>query len=229
MLRNLLVTTTSLGMVLTTANCGDNRNLPDSRVRPPRMDAKPVDAKPIDAPAATGHLVINEIDYDQAGTDSKSFVEIFNGTGADVPLANFSVVTIKTDNSEGTRFALSTGGATLPAGGYIVVRNAAVTVPNGVLTVAATGDFLANAKFGVALINSSSNTLVDALCYEGSITAAVITGFAAPVSLVEGTATAIKDTNDDVNALARAINGKDTDVASTDWKLSAPSPGAVNP
>src|SRR5262249_14638546 len=39
-------------------------------------------------------LVINEVDYDQAGTDSASFIEIYNGTGADVALDGLAVVLI---------------------------------------------------------------------------------------------------------------------------------------
>ena len=48
---------------------------------------------------------------------------------------------------------------------------------------------------GVALIDTSTQTLVDALSYEGSITMAQIEGFPGPVSLVEGTPTPLSDSN----------------------------------
>ena len=56
---------------------------------------------------------------------------------------------------------------------------------------------------GLAVIDSVTHTVIDALSYEGSITAATIPDFPAPVSLVEGTAlpTAVADSNT-VHALA---------------------------
>jgi hypothetical protein len=39
-----------------------------------------------------GRLVINEVDYDQVGTDLNEFVEIFNGTGRPVELSNLALV-----------------------------------------------------------------------------------------------------------------------------------------
>ncbi len=182
------------------------------------------------------HLVINEIDYNQSGTDANSFIEIYNGTGVAVSLTDLAVVLVNgNNNAEYARFALSDAGASLADGGYLVIGNATVTgaVPGGVLTIDATGDFIQNGNpDGVALINSSSNTLVDALSYGGSITAASITGFSAAVSLVEGTAlsaTIIDPGTDDIHSLVRDPNGSDSDDAATDWKLTATlTPGAAN-
>jgi hypothetical protein len=39
------------------------------------------------APAVT-HLVLNEVDYDNVGADNREFVEVFNGTGSPVDLAD---------------------------------------------------------------------------------------------------------------------------------------------
>jgi hypothetical protein len=50
------------------------------------------------APGGT-HLVINEVDYDNVGTDTQEFVEIFNGTGAGVPLADYAVVLVNGGNN----------------------------------------------------------------------------------------------------------------------------------
>ena len=80
----------------------------------------------------------------------------------------------------------------------------------------------------MALINGS--TLVDAISYEGSITAASITGVGT-VSLVEGTALAasVEDSNTAAKSLARYPNGTDTENASTDWTLrSVVTPGAAS-
>ena len=183
------------------------------------------------------HLVLNEIDYDQSGTDANSFIEVYNGTGVAVSLTDLAVVLVNGyDSTEyAPRFALSDAGASLADGQYLVIGNATVTgaVPGGVLTIDATGDFIQNGDpDGVALIDTSRSTLVDALSYGGSITAANISGFPAAVSLVEGTAlnaTIIDLGTDDIHSLVRDPNGSDTDDASTDWKLTSTlTPGAAN-
>ena len=182
----------------------------------------------------TGGLVINEVDYDQAATDATSFIEIFNGSNASIPLANLAIVLVNGgNNTEYARFALSGAGASLAPGQFLVVANTNVTVPGGAIKFVPTGvantDFMQNgAPDAVALINTSNNTLIDALSYEGSITAATITGFAAAVNLVEGTAFATADTNDNLNSLSRSPNGQDTNNASADWALATPTPGAAN-
>ena len=74
-----------------------------------------------DTPAAA-HLVVNEVDYDNVGTDTQEFVEIFNGTGAGVPLADFAVVLVNGGNNlEYSRTMLAAAGTCLPAGGYLVI------------------------------------------------------------------------------------------------------------
>jgi hypothetical protein len=178
-----------------------------------------------------GSLVINEVDYDQAGTDAATFIEIYNGTGADVSLANLAVAYLNgNNNAEYGRAALAGAGATLASGGYLVVRNATVVVAPGALTVDVTGDFLQNgAPDGLALIDTATLTVIDVLSYEGSMTAAQITGFPATTNLVEGTAFAGVDTNDDVNSLARVPNGGDTNNAVVDWTVTTvKTPGAAN-
>ena len=175
--------------------------------------------------------MINEVDYDQIGVDANSFIEIFNPSCNAIALDNFAVVLVNGGgNAEYARFAFPAA-TSLAAGGYLVIRNNSVTVPLGTVSINASGDFMQNgAPDGVALINTVSNTLVDALSYEGSIAAAVITGFPGPVSLVEGTAFAGADTNNDLNSLARSPNGSDTDNAVTDWILTTTiTPGFANP
>ncbi|MCE9572713.1 MAG: lamin tail domain-containing protein [Deltaproteobacteria bacterium] len=179
-----------------------------------------------------GHLVINEVDYNQTGTDANSYVEIYNASTADIALANYAVVLINGNgNATYATFNLSTAGTTLGAGKYLVIRNATVTVPTGTLTIDTTGDWIQNGSpDGIALIDTSNHTLVDALSYGGSITAAIIAGFPSTVDLVEKTAFAGIDTADDLNSLARTPNGKDSDDASMDWHVtSTKTPGAANP
>jgi large repetitive protein len=180
--------------------------------------------------APVGSLVINELDYDQVGADTGEFIEIYNGglTPADLS----SVVLVMVNGSTSREYARVALSGTLAPGAYAVVANAAVTLPAGMMRFAIANDTLQNgAPDGVALINTASGTMIDALCYEGSMMAATITGVTGTVSLVEGTvlAATMADSNTMPNSLARVPNGTDTDDANTDWRLSAtPTPGAAN-
>jgi vibriolysin len=179
----------------------------------------------------SGNLVINEVEYDEVGTDTAEFVEIYNGTGAAVDLTNYSLQFVNgADNSVYLNVSLASAGS-LAAGQYLVVGNSTVTAAAGALKInfASGNDKIQNgAPDGVALVNGS--TLVDALSYEGSITAAVLSG-PGTKSLVEGTvlATSVADSNTILRSLGRFPNGQDTNNASTDWSArSVVTPGAAN-
>ena len=71
------------------------------------------------------HVVINEVDYDNVGNDTREFVELFNGTGAAVDLGNYAVAFVNgLDGTEYLRVAL--GGNCLAPGQYLVVMDPAV-------------------------------------------------------------------------------------------------------
>ncbi len=169
-------------------------------------------------------LVINEVDYDQVGTDSAEYVEILNPSGADVSLAGLALVLV--NGSTSTDYAtidLSSVGS-LAAGQYFVVAGSGVSVPTSALKLDPlwTQDAIQNGSpDGLALVDTVTHTVIDALSYEGSITAATITGFPMPVSLVEGTplATSVADSNTVNGTLCRYPDGQDTNDANTDWRF----------
>ena len=151
-------------------------------------------------PAENAKLVINEVDYDQVGADGNGFVEIHNTGGAAADLANVDLVAVNGgDGAEYDRVALT---GSLAAGGYLAV---AIELQNG-------------APDGLALLEGT--TLVDALSYEGAITAATIGG--QTYNLVEGTALAatVEDSNTVAGSLIRNPNGKDTNDAASDWAFT---------
>jgi large repetitive protein len=185
------------------------------------------------------HLVINEVDYDQINSDNAEYIEIFNPTGAAISLNNVALVLINGNGNQAYPTATSTidlsSLGSIPAMGYLVIAgaNIAVTAPALKLDPGWTADEIQNGSpDGVALVNTSTNTLIDALSYEGSITLAEVPGIANPISLVEGTvlSNATVDTNTGIGALCRSPNGKDSDSANADWKLCTTlSPGSANP
>jgi hypothetical protein len=81
----------------------------------------------------------------------------------------------------------------------------------------------------VTLIDTAKHEQLDALSYEGAITAATIEGTTS--NLVEGTALAdtVADSNTVEASLIRNPNGKDTDDASADWAFTTTvTRGAAN-
>jgi hypothetical protein len=167
------------------------------------------DEPPPPPPAESPKLVINEVDYDQVGTDANGFVEIHNAGASAADLANVDLVAVNGgDSSEYAREQLT---GTLAAGGHLAVP---IELQNG-------------APDGLALLEGA--TLLDALSYEGAITAATIGG--QTYNLVEGTVlpAAVEDSNTVAGSLIRNPDGKDTNDAAADWAFTTTvTRGAAN-
>lgn len=169
--------------------------------------------------SALGALVINEVDYDQPGTDSGEFIELYNRTGASISLDGIKLMLI---NGNGNAVYLTvdlTG--TLDAGGYLVVGAPGVTVPGGVTKVVeddSNGGFIQNGPDGIALIDATNDLLLDGLAYESDLMNVTLPGLSAPVDMLTD---AGSDTGSD--SLSRSPNGVG------DFAVSAtPTPGAAN-
>lgn len=184
----------------------------------------------VDVIDGTG-LVINEVDYDQVGADSTEFVELFNNTGAAISLANLIVVFVNGNGDvEYDRVDISTA-TSLGAGEYMVIgtTDALALVPGGVPT------FQVNAiqngdPDAIAIFDTSTNTIVDAISYDGSVTMGTIVNAPGTYNFVEGTAAAVGDSNTVTGAMIRSPNGTDTDNAVDDWAFNAiATPGTANP
>jgi cysteine-rich repeat protein len=184
------------------------------------------------------HVVINEVDYDGPGTDVAEFIELHNGTPHAVDLSNMALV-LANGSSGGTEYKRIALAGTLPAAGYLVVCPAGgapgtcasgIAVAPGAMIVnfaAASNNVQNGAPDGIALVDLGQGTLVDAISYEGSVTAAVITGVAT-FNLVEGNVAAVADDGTFTDALARLPNGTDKNDAASDWARRAPTPGGPN-
>ncbi|MEO5624593.1 MAG: lamin tail domain-containing protein [Dokdonella sp.] len=177
-------------------------------------------------------LVINEIDYDNVGPDSTEFVELYNSSANTIDLSSLALVFINgSDGSEYARSSIGVAGM-LDAGQYFVLHSPALSVPMGVphIPFAMPDNNIQNgAPDGVVLIDIASQRVLDALSYEGSINAAVITGFPGTWNLVAGTPFPGLDSNATTLSLIRSPDGTRTGNDAADWKLTSTlTPGAAN-
>jgi hypothetical protein len=181
------------------------------------------------ATPAASNLVISEVDYDMPSTDNAEFIEIYNPSASPVALAGKQLLLI--NGANGAIYATINLSGTIAGHGYLVIAGPNVTVPAPAIKFDPgwTTDKIQNgAPDGIALIDNTSHTLIDALSYEGSMTTINVPGFAAPISLVEGTPATASDTASP-GALCRRGN-QDTNNASADWTLCATAtPGQPNP
>ncbi|PLX80661.1 MAG: hypothetical protein C0615_00515 [Desulfuromonas sp.] len=187
----------------------------------------------VDPTLNAGALVINEVDYRDRGTDDLEFVEIFNvGTTAQA-LAGINLVLV--DGATSTVYNtidLSDGGAitSLAPGGYLVVAGNAgsLDIGAGAQVINLTkSDMISNANAGVALHDTNTDELLDALSYGGSITSVVIgiTSF----NLVEGTPLAVVDDEEDFAFNKTSANPSGfVDISATGLDLSMPDDGEVD-
>lgn len=181
-----------------------------------------------------GKLVINEVDYDNIGIDTKEFIELFNPTGSSVSLAGLAVVLVNGSNGSVYDTVDLSSIDSLGAGEYLVISGPNVDVDAGAeqLDPVWSQDQIQNgAPDGLALVDTVTKTVLDALAYEGEVTAAMIPDFTPPPSLVEGAALpgTVLDSSSAERTLCRTPNGSDTDQAATDWAICAtPTPGAAN-
>lgn len=168
-------------------------------------------------------LVIDEIDYDQIGTDRHEFVEIRNPNPMPVSLAGLALEVRNGANGVllGTT-DLSGAGAELGPGQRLVcgMRNVLTTLPPGVLGVAQ-GPNLPNLDGAVRIVDIHTDppTVIDALCWEGA---------RVRLGLCE-TAPAPEDPNDVADgSLGRCPGAADTNDNSVDFVLQVSTPGVEN-
>ncbi|MBM4291046.1 MAG: amidohydrolase family protein [Deltaproteobacteria bacterium] len=177
----------------------------------------------VQAAASGAGLVINELDYDQPQTDTLEFIELYNASRAPVDL---SAVRLELINGAGAgsvarTIQLGDVGLLLSPGAFLVLANAAVVTPPGVLRGALPADSLQNgAPDGARLVLNETGEVIDGISYEGDAPLCV-EGAGVPAELADNALA--------VAALARCVDGADTNNNAADFTLtSAPTPGAPN-
>ena len=184
--------------------------------------------------------VINEVDYNQPGTDTKEFVELYNPTAVSIPLTGLAVVFVNGGSSPAPEYqrALLTG--TLDSHKFLVIAAPAVTVDAGATnlvfpgtcTLASCSNKIQNGpKDAIVVIDTASGTVLDAISWGGKCAAAMITGVTGTPPATEGTALAATDEDTDAmstGSICRKVDGADTDDNGADWTYCVSTPGAAN-
>lgn len=160
-------------------------------------------------------IIINEIDYDQAGADTAEFIELFNTGTSITSLNNYSIDLINKNASTVYR-SIDLSGFNINANGYFVICGDASQVANCDYSFTATSSWFQNGtKDAIALYENT--TLLDSLSYEGLVT-----------PFTEGDILIAKDNNTDIVSLARITNGIDSNNNNLDFQLGCITPGSAN-
>jgi predicted extracellular nuclease len=162
----------------------------------------------------TSTVFINELHYDDstAAGDTNEFVEIAGPAGTN--LANYSIVLYNGNGGAAYDTDALTGIIADQQGGY---GTASITYPtNGIQN---------GSPDGIALINTSTNTLIQFLCYEGTF-AATGTG---PASGVTCTDIGVTETNSTAPGSSLQLQGSGSTYGDFTWAVTtANTKGAVN-
>ncbi|MGE4070194.1 MAG: Calx-beta domain-containing protein [Lysobacterales bacterium] len=165
-------------------------------------------------------VVINEIDYDQPGSDTAEYLELKNVGAVSVNLDNYTVELVN-GNAGGAAVydTIDLPNVNLAAGDYYVICANAATVANCDLDDAPNTDFIqSGAPDAVGL--RLSGVLVDAVSYEGNSGA----------PYVESSGTGLIDSGSVAfQAIARFPDGSDSNVNNVDLSPRCASPGLPNP
>lgn len=178
-------------------------------------------------------VVINELAYDDGGTDDREFVELFNPTGSPVDISGW-VLGGRDGGASPNPSATIPANTILAPGAYYVIGNTGVLNVNQVVAV----NFLENDAETVELRNAAG-ILMDGLIYEGNKGP---TGSAGYGTLPSGDAASVIGTfwgNNQAsdlagtplrgsNSIARWVDGRDTNVVGRDFGMRAATPGSAN-
>ncbi len=160
-------------------------------------------------------IVINEIDYDQPGTDTAEFIELFNTGNTSIPLNNYTIELINGRNSSSYR-SIDLSSFNIDANGYFVVCGDANLVANCNYSFTATNSWFQNGAPDAVALYENTN-LHDSLSYEGDLAIYTEVDFLT-----------LNDNNSDIVSLARIPNGFDSNNNALDFQLGCITPGSAN-
>lgn len=173
---------------------------------------------------AQAAVIINELVYDDGGTDDREYIELFNNGPSAVDISNWTVRNSDTVAPPGDNNADFTipAATSLPAGGYYVIGLTGVQNVN--LVVAGT---LENDNEGIELLDASG-ALQDVVIYELNKGPVAVSpgegGIWTNTQSSDLAGTPLRSTG----GLGRFVDGRDTNNNGRDFGLRPNTPGASN-
>lgn len=162
-------------------------------------------------------LVINEVDYDQPGSDMAEFIELRNNGGNAVNLSAYAIALVN-GNGGSVYNTISLPDVSLAAGDYFVICAQSSMTPECDMDVSPDSNLIQNGSpDAVALLLDGA--VADAVSYEGDTVAPYTEGSGAGLADSSGTAYV---------GISRFPNGSDTDQNNVDFSLRCITPGADN-
>jgi predicted extracellular nuclease len=168
--------------------------------------------------AAQAQLVINEVDYDQASTDTAEFIEIKNVSASTIDLDPYAVELVNGASGAVVYQTIQLPPFNLAPGAYYVICANAATTPYCNLDVSPNTDLIQNGAPD-ALAITLGLSLIDVVSYEGSTAAPYTEG--SGVGLTDNGTVAFQ-------GLSRFPDGTDTNVNNTNLSLRCATPGKPN-
>ena len=129
-------------------------------------------------------LVINEIDYDQPGTDTAEFVELYNSSANPIDLNIYALVLVNGNAGGAVPYdTIILPNQTLAPGGFFVICGNGGYVPNCDMQLPVRSNIVQNgAPDAMALVDMLSASIVDAVSYEGSVPAPFVEVMGVPIA-----------------------------------------------
>ena len=171
-------------------------------------------------------LVINEIDYDQPGSDTAEFIEIFNPTEATSVDMRFYFIRMINGATDVPYRSFQLSETLLGPGDYFVLCGNNATVTNCDLDVSPDTGLIQNgAPDAVALLRDPDDPqgdflIIDTVSYEGDTIA--------PWTETSGVGLVDSTSGSAVMSISRIPDGLDTDVNNTDFQQACVTPGEAN-
>ena len=160
-------------------------------------------------------IIINEIDYDQPGTDTAEFIELFNSGSSTVSLDNYFIELLNGNNSSSYK-SIDLAGFNISSNDYLVVCGDSSQVVNCDYSFTTTSGWLQNgAPDAVALFENGN--ILDSISYEGPFS-----------PYTEGDYFTGIDNGTLILSIGRVIDGIDTNNNMTDFQLGCITPGSAN-
>ena len=165
-------------------------------------------------------IVINEVDYDQPGTDTAEFIELKNTGPVAVNLQNYKVELVNGNLGGAAVYqTITLPSFSLAVGAYYVISGNSSLVPFTNLVVTPATNLIQNGPPDAIGLRDPISILRDAVSYEGN------TG--APYTETSGTLL-VDDGSNVYASLSRFPDGADTDNNNLDFSLRCASPGSPN-